>query len=171
MGSNPAGRATKSKFRVSDATSRYVAVELARVDLERADRVVLRGIDWTIKPGERWILAGANGAGKTQLMKILAGTVWPSPDGLGRRRYRWCAELWTAPFGVKEEIAYLGAEAQDKYERYGWNHTVRETVGTGLYRTDIPLDVLTVADHRRIAALLARLRITHLGDRRYLTLT
>jgi molybdate transport system ATP-binding protein len=150
---------------------RYVAVELARVDLERAGRAVLRGIDWTIEPGERWVLAGANGAGKTQLLKLVAGTVWPSPEGPGRRCYRWRSEVWGTPFEVKDEIAYLGAERQDTYERYGWNHAVQEVVGTGLHRTDIPLNTLTAADRKRIAALLARLRIAHLADRRFLTLS
>ena len=156
---------------LSPATTRYVAVELARVDLDRAGRSVLRGIDWTIEPGERWILAGANGAGKTQLMKLVAGAVWPSPSGRGSRHYRWRNEVWRTPFEVKDEIAYLGAERQDKYERYAWNHTVQQVVGTGLHRTDIPLDPLSTDDRRRIAALLARFRIAHLADRSFLTLS
>lgn len=156
---------------MSDATTRYVAVELARIDLERAGRVVLRGVDWTIRPGERWILAGVNGAGKTQLMKLVAGAVWPSPAGSGHRHYRWRDEVWRTPLGVQDEIAYLGAERQDKYDRYGWNDTVQQVVGTGIHRTDIPLEPLRAADRRRIAALLARLRIAHLVDRRFLALS
>src|SRR6185369_13903696 len=72
---------------------------------------------------------------------------------------------------VKEEIGYLGPERQDKYERYGWNHTVAQIIGTGLYRTDIPLNPLTDADRRSIAALLKRLAITHLAERPFLTLS
>ena len=67
---------------------RYVEVDLAGVGLRLDGRPVLRSIDWRIRPGERWALMGANGAGKTLLLKLIAGDVWPTP-GRGRRAYRW----------------------------------------------------------------------------------
>ena len=151
--------------------SRYIEVELRRVRLERGGRLILRDIDWTLSPAQRWVLAGANGAGKTQLMKLVAGAVWPTPTGRERRRYLWRGETHATPYSVSEEIAYIGAERQDRYERYGWNHTVEQIVGTGLYRTDIPLDPLSRQDRRKIATLLARLGLAALAMRRFLTLS
>jgi molybdate transport system ATP-binding protein len=160
--------------------ARYVEVRLADLALERGGRVILDNVGWHIQPGQRWVLAGGNGAGKTQLLKIIVGAVWPTPretaKGLSAavsrsRRYSWRNETFTSPFEVKEEIGYLGPERQDKYERYGWNHTVAQIIGTGLYRTDIPLNPLTDADRRGIAALLKRLAITHLAERPFLTLS
>jgi molybdate transport system ATP-binding protein len=156
---------------VSGANARYVEVRLRHIHLERAGHRVLREVDWTVKPGERWLLAGANGSGKTQLLKLIAGAVWPTPTGRESRRYIWAREEWTTPAEVKEEIGYVGAERQDKYERYGWNHAVEQIVGTGLYRTDIPLDPLSDADRRSIAALLKRLGIADLATRGFLTLS
>src|SRR6185437_5920041 len=149
----------------------YVEVELRSVRLVRNERVILRDVDWRIRPGERWVLAGGNGAGKTQLMKILSGSVWPTPTGRERRSYRWRDETFSTPFEVKDEIGYLGPERQDKYARYGWNHTVEKIVGTGLHRTDIPLAALTARDRRRIAALLGRLGIAALAQRLFLSLS
>ena len=157
--------------RMKSADARYVEVRLANVDLEREGRTVLDNVAWTIRPGQRWVLAGGNGAGKTQLLKLIAGAVWPTPTGREVRHYRWRRELWPSPFEVKEEIGYLGPERQDKYERYGWNHTVEQIVGTGLYRTDIPLDPLDSADRRRSQAVLARLAVGHLAARRFLSLS
>ncbi len=151
--------------------SRYVEVRLKRIQLERGGRQVLHDVAWTVKPGQRWVLAGGNGAGKTQLLKLLSGAVWPTPTGRESRRYVWAGEVWPTPADVKDEIAYVGPERQDKYERYGWNHTVAQVVGTGLYRTDIPLDPLSDADHARIVALLKRVGISHLADRAFLTLS
>ena len=150
---------------------RYVQVQLKHVHLERQERTVLTDISWTIRPGERWILAGGNGAGKTQLLKVIHGAVWPTPRSGGARVYRWRGQLWRTPYEVKEEIAYVGPEGQDKYERYGWNHTVEQIVGTGWHRTDIPLDPLTAADLRRIRAILSRLGMASLAERRFLTLS
>jgi molybdate transport system ATP-binding protein len=151
--------------------TRYITVQLKGVCLERGGRAVLRQINWSVRPGQHWVLLGANGAGKTQLLKLLAGDVWPTPIGSESRQYRWRGETLHHPYGVKEEIAYIGAERQDKYERYGWDHRVEEVIGTGLYRTDIPLDRLTRHDRKRIRALLARFRIERLAKRRFLSLS
>jgi molybdate transport system ATP-binding protein len=156
---------------VKGRASRYVEVRLKRIHLERGGRPVLHDIAWTVKPGERWVLAGGNGAGKTQLLKLVSGAVWPTPTGRESRQYLWAGETWPTPAEVKDEIAYVGPERQDKYERYGWNHTVTQVVGTGLYRTDIPLNPLTPRDEHKIAALLKRIGISHLGGREFLTLS
>jgi ABC-type molybdenum transport system ATPase subunit/photorepair protein PhrA len=79
---------------VSGGSSRYVEVRLKRIHLERGGRPVLRDIAWTVRPGERWVLAGGNGAGKTQLLKLLAGSVWPTPTGRKSREYLWAGETW-----------------------------------------------------------------------------
>jgi molybdate transport system ATP-binding protein len=156
---------------VRGGSARYVEVRLKRIHLERAGRVVLRSVDWTVRPGERWVLAGGNGAGKTQLLKLVSGAVWPTPSGRESRAYLWQGEQFTTPADVKDEIAYVGAERQDRYERYGWNHSVARVVGTELYRTDIPLDPLTVGDRRHVDALLKRLSIGHLARRGFLSLS
>jgi iron complex transport system ATP-binding protein len=39
---------------------------------------ILRDIRWEVKPGEHWAVLGANGAGKSSLLSIVAGYEWPS---------------------------------------------------------------------------------------------
>src|SRR6188768_530872 len=148
----------------------HLAVTLDRIDLDRGGRAVLRDVSWRIRPGQRWLLIGGNGAGKTQLLKLISGAVWPKPDR-GSRRYRLQGETFDTPAGVAEEIAYVGAERQDRYEHYEWNFRAREVVGTGLHRTDIPMRPLSPAEERRVANLLGRLGIASLAERRFLTLS
>ena len=157
--------------RTQSTDARYVETRLANVNLEREGRTILSEVNWTIRPGERWVLAGGNGAGKTQLLKLIAGAVWPTPTGREVRQYRWRNELWPSPYEVQDEIAYVGPERQDKYAHYEWNHTVEQVVGTGLYRTDIPLNPLTALDRRRVTALLGRVAAKPLAKRRFLTLS
>jgi len=153
------------------ASARYIRVDLENVSLSLGGRKVLRDIDWRIRPGERWVLIGPNGAGKTQLLKLIAGDVWPSPTGAPLRRYSYRGENFLDPYGIRQEIAYLGPERQDRYEHYQWNHRVEAVVGTGVHRTDIALQPLAPAARERIARLLRRLRIDALARRRFLTLS
>jgi len=36
-------------------------------------RVKIIGVDWTVRPGEFWVVGGANGSGKTDLLMTVAG--------------------------------------------------------------------------------------------------
>jgi molybdate transport system ATP-binding protein len=153
------------------AASPYIEVLLEHVDLHRAGRKVLEDINWRVRPGERWLLVGPNGAGKTQFLKVVAGIVWPTPRARTVRQYLWQGEVSDVPQLTKEEIVYLGAERQDKYERYGWNTSAERIVGTGIYRSDIPLDVLTPSDRARIRTVLKRLGVAHLARRPLLSLS
>jgi molybdate transport system ATP-binding protein len=152
-------------------SARFLEVRLEHLHLLRAGHRVLKDISWTIRPGERWLLAGPNGAGKTQLLKILAGSVWPEPAARPVRRYVSGRECASAPLGFTQQIAYLGAERQDQYQRYGWNPRAAQVVGTGIYRTDIPLDVLTAPDRRRVREALDALAAAPLAARRFLSLS
>lgn len=48
------------------------------VDLVRGERLILDGIDWTVRPGERWIVLGRNGSGKTTAMRLASGHLHPT---------------------------------------------------------------------------------------------
>jgi molybdate transport system ATP-binding protein len=153
------------------AANPFLSVTLRRIDLDRGGRAVLRDVAWTIKPGQRWLLIGGNGAGKTQLLKLVSGAVWPKPTGRELRRYHWKGERFDQPAGVLEEIAYVGAERQDRYEHYEWNFLASEVVATGITRTDIPVRALTPAEDRTVAGLFRRLDLDELAGRRFLTLS
>jgi molybdate transport system ATP-binding protein len=153
------------------AAHSYLSVTLRRIDLDRGGRPVLRNVAWSIRPGQRWLLVGGNGAGKTQLLKLVSGAVWPTPTDRELRRYRLGGESFDQPAGVSEEIAYVGAERQDRYEHYEWNFRAREVVGTGVHRTDIPMGPLSASEEKRVASLMARLGIGAFAERRFLTLS
>jgi len=157
-----------------------LSILLHAVSVRRGRKWVLRDISWRLKPGERWALLGDNGAGKTQLLKLLSGDVWPTPGGPRppRRTSPHPAGRWyrvgRRPIDLidaKSRIAYVGAELQDKYARYGWNLSVRDLVATGLHRTDLLLLPVTAADARRVAATVRACGLTRHAGRKFLTLS
>ncbi len=151
--------------------SHHLEVHLEGASVARDGRTLLRQVTWSIRPGERWVVVGENGAGKTQLLKLVAGIVWPAPSATPVVRYRLGGEQASTPYAVKEWIGYLGPERQDKYQRYAWNTSVARIVATGLHHSDIPLAAVTARERRRVRALLATLRIAQLAPRPFLTLS
>lgn len=146
-------------------------IELERCSLILDGEPVLDEVSFTIRHGERWVLIGPNGSGKTFLLKMLRGDVWPTPTGRERRAYALDENDRPAASADKERIAYIGPERQDKYVRYGWNLRVIEVVATGLFDEDIPLTRPNRQQRARVARLLKRFGLWSLRERRMLSLS
>lgn len=53
-------------------------IELSGVGFVRDDQTILSGIDLIVRHGERWVVIGANGSGKSSLLRIMALREHPS---------------------------------------------------------------------------------------------
>ena len=149
-------------------------IELRAVSVQRGSTWALRDVSWRLRAGDRWALIGPNGSGKTQLLKLLSGAVWPTPeettvDGMGRRYRRGSRDL--DPVDARRHIAYVGGESQDKYARYDWNLPVRDVLATGLQGSDLLLDSVSAPQRARVSAMLRACRLTRLAERRFLSLS
>jgi len=115
-------------------------------------------------------------AGKTQLLKLLSGDVWPTPTRAKAGRQ---APARTFRIGrrsidlldAKQRIAYIGGERQDKYARYGWNLSVRDVVATGLHRTDLLLTPIARTQAKRVNSMLRACGLHALATRGFLSLS
>jgi iron complex transport system ATP-binding protein len=57
---------------------RELSVLLKDVWFELRGIPILKGIDWEVEAGGRWVLLGPNGSGKTTLLKLITGYAYPS---------------------------------------------------------------------------------------------
>jgi iron complex transport system ATP-binding protein len=46
--------------------------------VRREGTIVLDDVDWSVLPGERWVILGPNGSGKTTLLTLAGARLWPS---------------------------------------------------------------------------------------------
>lgn len=68
-------------------------LEARRLSLHAAGRCLLQDLDWQVRAGERWCVIGRNAAGKSSLLRALAGLTVPRCEGelrwLGRPLAEW----------------------------------------------------------------------------------
>lgn len=65
---------------------RIPAIELRGVSYIANGKKILDAIDWSVLPGEHWVILGPNGSGKTTLLRIASGYLWPNDGGEVRRK-------------------------------------------------------------------------------------
>jgi iron complex transport system ATP-binding protein len=53
-------------------------LSVENLTIHRGDAHLVRGIDWSVHRGEHWVILGANGSGKTSLLRALGGYLTPS---------------------------------------------------------------------------------------------
>jgi heme ABC exporter ATP-binding subunit CcmA len=92
---------------------------------------VLSGVTWSLTQGDVALLRGANGAGKTSLLRLLAGTLRPSS---GRAIVAGC-DLTQRGTGLRSLVGWWGHEPA-----FYDDLTVRENVTFAARATGISLD-------------------------------
>lgn len=90
-------------------------IRLQRLTLRREARDILRGVDFRVGKGEHWTLLGRNGCGKTTILEMITGYMFPTSgtvDVLGNR------------FGevdvreVRKKIGYISPTLVEKFTLY-----------------------------------------------------
>lgn len=132
------------------------------VGLRRGDTTVLDSVDWCVERGQRWAVLGANGCGKTSLIRVAAlydhpstGSVRVLGEQLGRTDVR----------ALRMRIAFVSSAFSD-------------LVRPDLAAVDVVVCAINAAlepwwhaytddDRRRARAALGRLDIAHLADHRF----
>src|SRR4051812_14945801 len=69
-------------------------LEVSKLRIERGRTAILRGISWRVGPGEHWTILGANGSGKTSLLKALTGFLAPTAGEFSVLGQRYGASDW-----------------------------------------------------------------------------
>ncbi len=139
-----------------------------RVCLYREDKKILHDLTFTIKRGECVAILGANGSGKSSLMKLMTGDLHKSvtdhPSDLrifGESAYNVRA--------VKRKIGVITGDLQEKFRNLAPNATAFETVLSGLLNTIGVLYPETVTPERteQTRACLVKYGLQEIAERSF----
>ena len=141
-------------------TSSPKIVEMRDVSVAYGEHVVFEHLDWTVRRGERWLVSGPNGCGKTTLLAFLVGDhpqAYASDVTLFGRRRGTGESIWD----VKRRIGWVSPELHACMDRTA---TVLETVLSGFRDGPLCIGRFTAAQRRRAREELGRVGLGDSAD-------
>jgi iron complex transport system ATP-binding protein len=66
-----------------------LAIDMQNVFFIRQGKEILRDFSWQVEEGINWVLMGPNGSGKTTILKLLAGYIWPTKGSVSVLGHRF----------------------------------------------------------------------------------
>src|SRR3989339_939167 len=140
-------------------------VSIKEVTLIRDNRKILDNINLSINKGEHWVLLGHNGCGKTTLLNLITGYIWPS-DGsvtvLGNK------------FGsvdIRPVRRKIGLISSALFERIPYGDSFRDVVVSGKFGSIGIYDDTTDDDISRADELTVFLGRENIADSPYRVLS
>ncbi len=136
-------------------------LSLEDVYMRRGDTVILDRISWQVLPGEQWAVVGPNGSGKTTMLKVAAGVMWPSAgkvEALGHRYGQ--VDLRT----LRTRIGWVSSALEELVPA---RQQALEVVLSGLFASFGIYDEATNVQRERACGLLESLGCGRIADRPY----
>ena len=107
------------------------AVRMEDVTVKYGDKTILHHINWEVNRGERWLLKGHNGTGKSTLLSLIYGDnpqTYANKIWLFDRRRGSGESIWD----IKNNIGYISPELHWYFDR---NTTCYDVIGSGFFDT------------------------------------
>ena len=101
-------------------------IEVTGLRVER-ESVILQSIDWRVARGEHWAIIGANGSGKTSLLRVLTGYLPPTHGEI-----RVLGETY-GRFDWRDLRTRIGLVSSSVHQMMDDNETALKAVVSGRY--------------------------------------
>lgn len=147
------------------AAEKDCSILLQDVWFELRGSAILKGIDWRVFTGQRWVLLGPNGSGKTTLLKLITGYNYPS---------RGRVAILGGEFGhtdLRALRAHIGWVHYDLRTMIPQFMSVLDVVLAGQKGALTFFEEYTQAERRRAHESLKHIHADHLISRRFSTLS
>ena len=140
-------------------------LEISGLHIERGHTAILRGVDWTVRRGEHWVILGPNGSGKTSLLKALTGFLSPTSGEFAVLGQRYGASDW------RELRRHVGVVTSAFAAAIPPAEVALETVMSGKFAQLDLWAPVTVADRRAALRLLRDVGAAKIAEREWLYLS
>jgi iron complex transport system ATP-binding protein len=138
--------------------SESIMIEVTALRVER-EAVILDSIDWRVARGEHWAILGANGSGKTSLLRALTGYLPPTAGQI-----RVLGETY-GRFDWRDLRTRIGLVSSSVHQMMEDGETALKAVVSGRYAQIGYWGELRDEDRRAADTILRRIEASTLRDR------
>ncbi|HET7238727.1 MAG TPA: ATP-binding cassette domain-containing protein, partial [Terrimicrobiaceae bacterium] len=134
---------------------------LRDLSIHRSGVCILDGINWRVNAGEHWVILGANGSGKTSLLKSLTGYMTPTSGEIALLGQQYGGSDW------RELRKRIGVVSSSISHLVHDEDTGIEIVAGGKQAMIGYWGRIARAERERARRLLALLRVPQAGQRNW----
>lgn len=136
-------------------------VELEDILWKRENRTILNHVNWRIEKGESWALVGLNGSGKTSLLKIISGYMWPSRGEVTVLNQRFGE---TDIRKLRQSIGWVSTALQEQIHS---QDSIQDIVISGKFASIGIYEAVEQEDRVRAEEILEQLGLSHVKGNKY----
>ncbi|MGK6350085.1 ATP-binding cassette domain-containing protein [Parapedobacter sp. DT-150] len=153
-------------LREAPTVSADIMVEMENIHVRYGEKEVLKGIDWTVRAGEKWLLQGHNGSGKSTLLSLITGD-HPQAYANHIRLFGHQRGSGESIWEIKERIGIISPELHWYFDKTA---RVWQAIASGFYDSIGLFRQVSYEKQQKINQLLAFFDLTADKDRLITTL-
>jgi len=134
-------------------------LRVAELGIRRTRTKILQDVSWRVRPGQHWVILGANGSGKTSLLSALTGYLMPTTGEIFLLGERYGEVDW------RELRKRVGLVSSSVRQMMNDEEPALETVASGKFAMIDFWGRVTRGDRTRALRLLRQVECTYLADR------
>ncbi len=138
-------------------------IDIEDVSWRRQGEIILSNVNWEVTDGEHWAVLGLNGAGKTTILNMINGYIWPTTGSVN---------VLGQEFGktdIRELRKRIGWVSSSLQERIKGTEYAEDVVVSGRYASIGLYETPTAADFQKAAQIMEQVGGSYLAGRMYQT--
>ena len=138
-----------------------MVVEMKDIQIKYGSHTILQNLSWQIEQGEKWLLKGRNGAGKSSLLNMITGD---HPQAYANELYLFGKKRGSGEsiWDIKRNIGYISPELHAYFDK---NITCYQAIGSGYLDTIGLYRKLSDSQNEKILEWLRYLQISDAKNR------
>lgn len=138
-------------------------ITMQDVSWRRNRKTILKQMNWEVMQGQHWAVLGLNGSGKTTMLNMLNGYIWPTTG-----KVSVLGQLF-GKTDIRELRKSIGWVSSSLEERIQVTQMTQDVVVSGKYASIGLYEDPTEVDYQRASQLMGEVGCSHLLDQTYQT--